>query len=212
MQEEKSILVVDDDTAIRESLERILKREKYEVITAEDGQAALELVRQQAVNLILTDLNMPKMDGLQLLKATKMLSPEIEVIVMTAYGEVDTAVEAMRDGAYHFIQKPLKKLEIRLTIARALEKQALVIENRSFREKLEVDYHLGNIIGENLVMRELITKVSQIAPSTANVLILGDSGTGKEVFANALHAASPRKNKPMIKVSCAALPDTLFRV
>jgi two-component system response regulator HydG len=210
MQEEKSILVVDDDTAIRESLERILKREKYEVITAEDGQAALELVRQQAVNLILTDLNMPKLDGLQLLKATKMLSPEIEVIVMTAYGEVDTAVEAMRDGAYHFIQKPLKRPEIRLTIARALEKQALVIENRSFREKLEVDYHLGNIIGKSPVMRELITKVQQVAPSTANVLILGDSGTGKEVFANALHAASPRKNKPMIKVSCAALPDTLL--
>ena len=123
---------------------------------------------------------------------------------------MDTAVEVMREGAYHFIRKPLKRPEILLNIARALEKQALVIENRAFRERLESEHHLGNIIGQSHVIRELITKVQQVAPSTANVLILGESGTGKEIFANAIHAASPRKNKPMIKVSCAALPDTLL--
>jgi len=210
MLEPKSILVVDDDAPIRESLMRILKREEYEVITAAEGEAALEVLRQRQVNLILTDLKMPKMDGLQLLKAAKMLSPEIEVIVMTAFGEVDTAVEAMRKGAYHFLQKPLKRPEILLTIARALEKQALVMENRSFREQLEVEHHLGNIIGKSPVMRGLITKVQQVAPSTANILIIGESGTGKEIFANALHTASQRRNQPMIKVNCAALPDTLL--
>ena len=210
MLEPKSILVVDDDAPIRESLMRILKREEYEVITAAEGEAALEVLRQRQVNLILTDLKMPKMDGLQLLKAAKMLSPEIEVIVMTAFGEVDTAVEAMRKGAYHFLQKPLKRPEILLTIARALEKQALVMENRSFREQLEVEHHFSNIIGKSPIMRALITKVQQVAPSTANILIIGESGTGKEIFANALHAASPRRSKPMIKVNCAALPDTLL--
>jgi two-component system response regulator HydG len=211
MTEQKSILVVDDEATIRESLLRTLKRAGYEVITAEDGEAALGVIRQKPVDLMLTDLNMPRMGGLQLLKAAKMLSPETEVIVMTAYEvEVETAVEAMKDGAYHFIRKPLKRPEILLNIARALEKQALLVENRSFREQLEVEYHFSNIIGKSPIMRELVTKVEQAAPSTANVLILGESGTGKEVFANAIHAASPRAGKPLIKVSCAALPDPLL--
>ncbi len=210
MNEHKTILVVDDDALIRQSVKRILEKEKYDVITAEDGEPALEIIRQKPVDLILTDLKMRKMDGMQLLKAAKMLAPEIDVIMMTAHGEVDTAVEAMREGAYHFIQKPLKRAEILLNIARALEKQALVLEVRSFREQLEAEHHFSNIIGQSSVIRELITKVQQVAPSTANVLILGESGTGKEVFANALHAASPRKNKPMVKVSCAALPETLL--
>lgn len=210
MNEHKTILVVDDDALIRQSVKRILEKEKYDVITAEDGEPALEIIRQKPVDLILTDLKMRKMDGMQLLKAAKMLVPEIDVIMMTAHGEVDTAVEAMREGAYHFIQKPLKRAEILLNIARALEKQALVLEVRSFREQLEAEHHFSNIIGQSSVIRELITKVQQVAPSTANVLILGESGTGKEVFANALHAASPRKNKPMVKVSCAALPETLL--
>ncbi len=210
MNEHKTILVVDDDALIRQSVKRILEKEKYDVITAEDGEPALEIIRQKSVDLILTDLKMRKMDGMQLLKAAKMLAPEIDVIMMTAHGEVDTAVEAMREGAYHFIQKPLKRAEILLNIARALEKQALVLEVRSFREQLEAEHHFSNIIGQSSVIRELITKVQQVAPSTAKVLILGESGTGKEVFANALHAASPRKNKPMVKVSCAALPETLL--
>lgn len=210
MNEDKLVLVVDDDAPIRDSLEKILKRDGYAVLTAAGGESALEVIRQQPVNLILTDLKMPKMDGLQLLKAAKMLSSDIEVIVMTAFGEVDTAVEAMREGAYHFIQKPLKRSQILLTIARALEKQTLAIEVRSFREQIEAEHHLGNIIGRSPIMRRLITKVQQVAPSTASVLITGESGTGKEVFANAIHSLSPRVNKPMIKINCGALPDTLL--
>ena len=210
MNKGKFVLVVDDDAPIRDSLEKILKREGYVIQTTADGESALEVIRQQPVNLILADLKMPKMDGLQLLKAAKMLSPEIEVILMTAFGEVDTAVEAMRAGAYHFIQKPLKRPEILLTIARALEKQTLVVEVQSFREQMEAEHHLGNIIGKNHVIRQLISKVQQVAPSIARVLITGESGTGKEIFANAIHALSPRANKPMIKVNCGALPDALL--
>ena len=210
MNEGKLVLVVDDDAAIRNSLEKILKRDGYVVQTAASGESALEVICQQPVNLILADLRMPKMNGLQLLKAAKMLSPKIEVILMTAFGEVDTAVEAMQEGAYHFIQKPLKRHEILLTIARALEKQTLVIEVQSFREQMEAEHHLNNIIGKSPVMRQLITKVQQVAPSTANVLITGESGTGKEVLANATYALSPRANKPMIKVNCGALPEALL--
>ena len=210
MNADKSVLVVDDDAPIRDSLERILKRNGYAIQTAADGESALEVIRHQPVNLILADLRMPNMDGLQLLKAAKILSPEIEVILMTAYGEVDTAVEAMQTGAFHFIQKPLKRSEILLTIARALEKQMLAIEVRSLREQMDAEHSLGNIIGKSPSMRELITKVQQVASSTATILITGESGTGKEVFANAIHALSPRANKPMIKVNCGALPDTLL--
>ena len=210
MNKGKFVLVVDDDAPIRDSLEKILKREGYAIQTTADGESALEVIRQQPVNLILADLKMPKMDGLQLLKAAKMLSPEIEVILMTAFGEVVTAVEAMQAGAYHFIQKPLKRPEILLAIARALEKQTLVVEVQSFRERMEAEHHLGNIIGKNHVIRQLISKVQQVAPSIARVLITGESGTGKEIFANAIHALSPRANKPMIKVNCGALPDALL--
>ena len=149
MAEQKIILIVDDEALLRGSLSRILKQAGYKVITAEDGQAALESLRQKQVNLILTDLKMPKMDGLQLLKAAKMLSPEIEVIVMTAFGEVATAVEAMQEDAYSFITKPFKRPVILLPIARALEKQTLVRENRFFREKLEAEHHFRNIIGKS---------------------------------------------------------------
>ncbi len=210
MNADKLVLVVDDDAPIRASLERILKRGGYAIQTAPDGESALEVIRHQPVNLILADLRMPNMDGLQLLKAAKILTPEIEVILMTAYGEVDTAVEAMQAGAFHFIQKPLKRSEILLTIARALEKQMLAIEVRSLREQMDAEHSLGNIIGKSPSMRELITKVQQVASSTASILIAGESGTGKEIFANAIHSLSPRVNKPMIKVNCGALPDTLL--
>ena len=210
MNADKLVLVVDDDAPIRDSLERILKRDGFAIQTAVDGKSALEVIRHQSVNLILADLRMPNMDGLQLLKAAKILSPEIEVILMTAYGEVDIAVEAMQAGAYHFIQKPLKRSEILLTIARALEKQKLAIEVRSLREQIGAEYYLDNIIGKSPAMRQLITKVQQVASSTATILITGESGTGKEVFANAIHASSPRVNKPMIKVNCGAFPETLL--
>ena len=208
--ERKSILVVDDEQPIRMTLQGILEREKYKVITADDGQAALEIVRQQPIDLILTDLKMPRMDGLQLLKAAKMLAPEIEVILITAYGEVNTAVEAMRNGAFHFIPKPPKRAHILMTVARALEKQALVLENQAYRDQLAATHHGGRIIGNSAVMQKLIAEVEKIASSDANVLILGESGTGKEVIADAIHAASSRSDKAMVKISYAAIPEDLL--
>ena len=210
MNKRKSILVVDDDQDIRRTLQRLLERKKYKVSTADDGQAALELIQKQPIDLILTDMRMPRMDGLQLLKAAKMLAPEIEVILITAYAEVDTAVEAMRHGAFHFISKPLDRSQILLTITRALEKRALVLENQVFRQQLATAHHGGGIIGESSIVQELIAEVEQIAPSDSTVLILGETGTGKEVFADALHAASLRCDKPMIKVNCAAIPADLL--
>jgi DNA-binding NtrC family response regulator len=210
MNEQLSILVVDDEQHIRQTLQAILERKKYKVTVADDGQAALEIVRQQPIDLILTDLKMPQMDGLQLLKAAKMLAPEIEVILITAYGEVGTAVEAMRNGAFHFIPKPPKRPQILMTVARALEKQALVLENQAYRDQLAAAHHGERIIGNSAVMQKLIAEVEKIAPSDSTVLILGQTGTGKEVIADAIHAASPRCDKPMVKINCAAIPENLL--
>jgi two-component system response regulator HydG len=210
MNEQLSILVVDDEQHIRQTLQAILERKKYKVTVADDGQAALEIVRQQPIDLILTDLKMPQMDGLQLLKAAKMLAPEIEVILITAYGEVGTAVEAMRNGAFHFITKPPNRSQILLTVARALEKRALVLENQAYRDQLAAAHHGERIIGNSAVMQKLIAEVEKIAPSDSTVLILGQTGTGKEVIADAIHAASPRCDKPMVKINCAAIPENLL--
>jgi two-component system response regulator HydG len=210
MNEQLSILVVDDEQHIRQTLQAILERKKYKVTVADDGQAALEIVRQQPIDLILTDLKMPRMDGVQLLKAAKMLAPEIEVILITAYGEVNTAVEAIRNGAFHFIPKPPKRPQILMTVARALEKQALVLENQAYRDQLAAAHHGERIIGNSAVMQKLIAEVEKIAPSDSTVLILGQTGTGKEVIADAIHAASPRCDKAMVKINCAAIPENLL--
>ena len=210
MNERKSILVVDDDEPFREILQAILEGKKYKVITAADGQAALKIVREQPIDLILTDLRMPRMDGLQLLKTAKMFAPEIEVILITGHGEVDIAVEAMRNGAFHFISKPPKRSHILMTVARALEKHALVLENQAYSDQLAAAHHGERILGNSAVMQELIAEVEQIASSDANVLILGESGTGKEVIADALHAASLRCDKAMVKINCAAIPEDLL--
>ncbi len=210
MNEQLSILVVDDEQHIRQTLQAILERKKYKVTVADDGKAALEIVRQQPIDLILTDLKMPRMDGLQLLKAAKRLAPEIEVILITAYGEVGTAVEAMRNGAFHFITKPPNRSQILLTVARALEKRALVLENQAYRDQLAAAHHGEHIIGNSTVMQKLIAEVEKIAPSDSTVLILGQTGTGKEVIADAIHAASPRCDKAMVKINCAAIPENLL--
>ena len=210
MNEQLSILVVDDEQHIRQTLQAILERKKYKVTVADDGKAALEIVRQQPIDLILTDLKMPRMDGLQLLKAAKRLAPEIEVILITAYGEVGTAVEAMRNGAFHFITKPPNRSQILLTVARALEKRALVLENQAYRDQLAAAHHGERIIGHSTVMQKLIAEVEKIAPSDSTVLILGQTGTGKEVIADAIHAASPRCDKAMVKINCAAIPEDLL--
>ncbi len=204
------VLVVDDDQAIREALSRTLEKLGYDAEAVGDGQAGLDRLRQGGVHILLADLKMPKLSGQELLKAAKAIAPDIEVIVITGHGTVEDAVEAMKEGAYDFITKPFKRVQIEKTITKAAEKQALVLQNRALQERLDDLQAGGQIIGRSPVMLRTLDLVNQVAPSTATVLIQGESGTGKELIANAIHHGSPRRDRPFIKVSCAALPETLL--
>ena len=207
-----TVLIVDDQESIRLALSRMLSKEGYEVILADEGEKALDILRERKVNAMLSDLKMPKMDGMQLLKASKLIKPEVEVILITAHGTIEKAVEAMKDGAYDFITKPFKKLVITNMIKKAIEKQALVVENRYLHEQLAHSGHdrQSNIIGQSGIMCDVIKLAEQVAPSQASVLIQGENGTGKESIASLIHRIGARSDKPFIKVSCAALPDTLL--
>ncbi|HSB71763.1 MAG TPA: sigma-54 dependent transcriptional regulator [Candidatus Methylomirabilis sp.] len=204
------ILVVDDDLAIREALSRTLERLGYDVVLAEDGQAGLDRLRQGGIHILLADLKMPKLSGQELLKAAKALAPDIEVIVITGHGTVEDAVEAMKEGAYDFITKPFKRVQLEKTIRKAAEKQTLVLQNRALQQRLDELQGAGQIIGSSPAMLRTLGLVNQVAPSSATVLIQGESGTGKELFANAVHHGSPRRDRAFIKVNCAALPETLL--
>ncbi len=208
--ETKKILLVDDHKSFRDSLAKILNSEGYKVCAANDGEEALDILRQEHINLVLTDLKMPKMDGVELLRVAKTLHPEIEVILITGFGTVDTAVTAMKDGAFDYIQKPFKPRDIIKLVRKALEKQSLVLENRVLQERIKEFQKFEKIIGQSPAMRKILEVVAQAAPSSATVLIQGESGTGKELIAQAIHDLSPRAHRPFIKVSCAALPETLL--
>ncbi len=207
-----AILVVDDQESIRLALAKMLTKEGFEVLLAEEGEDALETLRKRKINVILTDLRMPKMDGIQLLRASKLIRPEVEVILITAHGTIEKAVGAMKLGAYDFITKPFKKLVIVNMIKKAIEKQALLIENRLLHEQLERSGYgqQADIIGQSDAIRDVIKIAEQVAPSQASVLIQGESGTGKEAIASLIHKRGTRNDKPFIKMSCAALPDTLL--
>ncbi len=204
------VLVVDDEAGILESLERIFAREGYEVLLAAGGEEALELIRQQDVDVLLTDLMMPGLDGAALLKAAKTIQPDVEVIVMTAYGTVEAAVAAMKQGAYDFVTKPLKRAAIVRTVSKAIEKRRLVAENRALRAELRKATAFGAIVGQSPALRRTLEVIRQAAPSEATVLILGESGTGKELLARALHEASHRASGPFVTVNCAALPESII--
>ena len=187
----KTVLLVDDEQSHLESLERIFQREGYHTLCASSGKEALDLLRQHHVHVVLTDLVMPGMTGSELLKACRTVSPETEVVMMTAYGTIETAVEAMKDGAYDFITKPLKKVFITKIVRQALEKQKLLLENRTLREQLE-SMRPHDIIGQSPAIVETLTMIRQAGPSSATVLLSGESGTGKELLARAIHRASGR--------------------
>jgi two-component system response regulator HydG len=208
--EPKNILVVDDYEPFRDSLAKILGGAGFRVFPASDGEEALDILRKEFIHLVLTDLKMPKMDGTELLKVAKTIRPDIEVILITGYATVDTAVTAMKDGAYDYIQKPFKPREILKLVRKAVEKQSLVLENRKLQERIKDFQKVEKIVGRSPAMKKVLEIVAQVAPSSATVLIQGESGTGKEVIAQAIHDLSPRANKPFIKVSCAALPETLL--
>jgi len=205
----KNVLIVDDENSHLDSLSRIFKKEGYHTLCASSGKEALDLLRQHHVHVMLTDLVMPGMDGHELLKACRTVSPETEVVMMTAFGTIETAVEAMKDGAYDFITKPLKKVFITKVVRQALEKQNLLLENRSLRQQLE-SIRPHDIIGQSPAIVETIKTVQQAGPSSATVLLTGESGTGKELLARAVHRASPRAEESFVTVNCAALPESIL--
>ncbi len=210
MAEPPTLLVADDDPAVRESLERTLKREGYRVVVASDGQAGLERLKAGGVDLVLADLKMPGLNGLELLRAAKTVAPDVDVIMLTAFGTVEEAVQAMKDGAYDFLTKPFQRAQLIRLIRKALERRALIEENRALQQRLEDLLRQGAVIGTSAAFQRMMVLIEQVASSSATVLIQGESGTGKELAARAIHERSPRRTRPFVAVNCAALPETLL--
>ena len=204
------IVVIDDEVNAAAALETLLKEDGYDVARAHEARTGLQLVERHDPDLVLTDLRMPGMDGIELLAKIKELRPETMVIVMTAYGTVKTAVKAMKLGAEDYLGKPIDVEELEVVLQKALERKGLLAEARSLRERLEHKYKLDNLVGESPEMLSVFKTIRQVAASSASVLLLGESGTGKELFAQALHQTSPRHKRPFVKVACAALPETLL--
>ncbi|NPV04120.1 MAG: sigma-54-dependent Fis family transcriptional regulator [Syntrophaceae bacterium] len=204
------ILVVDDDYAHRTMLKALLSGWGYEVREADDGAAAVESVGKEPLDLVLMDIRMVRVSGIEALEAIRRFNPALPVILMTAYASVETAVEALKKGAYDYLTKPLDFDELRLSLERALEHTHLREENRLLRESLGARFDRGNLIGRSAAMTRLLDLVAQVAPSEATVLISGESGTGKEMIAGAIHANSPRSRGPFIRINCAAITETLL--
>jgi two-component system response regulator HydG len=202
-----TVLVVDDEPSNLESLERIFAKEHFRVLTAGSGRQALDACREHRVDVVLTDLMMPGMSGIDLIKALQTVAPDAEVVVMTAYGTIETAVESMREGAYDFVEKPLKRMQIVKTVKKAAERHALLAENKTLKQELTA-LKSRPIVGTSPALRQALEIAHQAAPSSANVLILGESGTGKELLARAIHERSGREGA-FVGVNLAALPETI---
>jgi two-component system response regulator HydG len=210
MKKKSTVLVVDDDPAHRTMLRTLLTGWGYTILEAEDGSTAIEKVHEQAFDLILMDIRMLKVSGLQALTEIKAFNPAIPVIIMTAYSSVETAVEALKNGAYDYLTKPLDFDELRFAMERAMDHTQLKEENRLLRETLASHFDRRNIIGRSPAMAKLLETVAQVAPSEATILITGESGTGKEMIAGAIHFNSPRKDGAFVKINCAAITETLL--
>jgi two-component system, NtrC family, response regulator HydG len=205
-----SLLVVDDDKAHRTMLATLIKGWGYEIFEADDGQTAIERVQERYFDLILMDVRMIKVSGLEAMEKIKVYNPAIPVIIMTAYSSIETAVDALKNGAYDYLTKPLDFEKLKLTIKRATDHFDLKEENRQLKISLEKQFDRQNIIGSSPAMVKLLETVAQVAQSEATVLITGESGTGKELIAGATHYNSPRKDAPFVKINCAAITETLL--
>jgi two-component system response regulator HydG len=211
MPEEKgSILVVDDDTAHRTMLRTLVGGWGYAIAEADDGEGAIARVKEQAYDLVLMDVRMLKISGLEALGAIKSINPAIPVVIMTAFSSVETAVAALKQGAHDYLTKPLDFDTLRLTIERSMEHVRLREENRRLKESLGLAFERSRIIGHSAAMGRLLDTVAQVAPSEATVLIHGESGSGKELIAGAIHFNSPRREGPFVRLNCAAVTETLL--
>jgi len=207
---EDRILVADDEQSMREFLDIMLKKEGYNVSLASNGEEVLKLIDKDLFDLILLDIRMPRLDGIGVLKKIKTASPETIVIMITAYASADTAIKAMKEGAYDYITKPFKVDEIKLIIKNALEKKNLQKENLLLKQVVRDRYRFGSIIGQSSKMLALYDLLEKIAPTKTNILITGESGTGKELAAKAVHYNSSRKDKPFVTLNCGAIPESLI--
>src|SRR4029450_4541725 len=204
------ILLVEDKESLRRVLRLTLENAGYSVTEAEDTRAALNQLSSTRHRLVLTDLRMPHGSGLDVLRAAKTADADVPVIVMTAFGSIDEAVRAMKDGAHDFLQKPVDSNHLLLLVERALEQSRLRTENILLREEWSKHYGFPRIIGESAAIKRAVAETQRVAQTEANVLFLGESGTGKELFARAVHHLSDRRDKPFVAINCAAIPETLI--
>ncbi|MEI8191488.1 MAG: sigma-54 dependent transcriptional regulator [candidate division NC10 bacterium] len=204
------LLVVDDDAESCKVVAEALRAEGYMVATAQGGRAALTLAGEQTFDVVVSDIRMPDLDGLALLRGLRKASPDVSVILMTAFGTVEAALEAIKEGAYDYVSKPLHLGELLLTVSRAIEQRRLVHENQRFRQTLQDRYQLGNIVGVSPRMFDVFKLIARVAPTRSTVLITGESGTGKEVVARALHFNGPRAAGPFVTIDCAGLAESLL--
>ena len=205
----EKILIVDDEVLMRNFLVEAFNRKGLEAVAAENGDKALNLLKEQSFDLVITDMKMPGISGMDVLKFVKELSPRTLVIVVTAFGTIENAVEAMKSGAFHYLIKPFSLDSLMANIEKANQHVALVEENHYLRDQVVSNPSKRQIIAESPLMQKILQDVQQIAKSNANVFINGETGTGKEVIAHLVHYSSPRANQPFIKVNCAAVPETL---
>jgi len=204
------ILIVDDQRNMRTTTALVLRQQGYEVFEAESGEAALSRLLSEPFDIVITDMRMAALDGLAVLRGALEISPATQVIVMTGYGTVENAVEAMQQGAYDYISKPFKEGELLMRVQRALERRRLMVDVSLFTDEFRQRYKLDNLVGRSTPMRELLAKVVRVAPTDVTVLITGESGTGKELIARAIHANSRRTSRPFVPVNCAAISETLL--
>ena len=204
------ILIVDDQRNMRTTTALVLRQQGYEVFEAESGEAALSRLLAEPFDVVLTDLKMAPLDGLAVLRGALEVAPSTQVIVMTGYGTVESAVVAMQQGAYDYVSKPFKESELLMRVQRALERRRLLVDVGLFSDEFRQRYKLDNLVGRSAPMRELLTKLVRVAPTDVTVLITGESGTGKELIARAIHVNSRRATRPFVPVNCAAISETLL--
>jgi two-component system NtrC family response regulator len=207
---DSTILVVDDEEAQRTALAGFLRKKGYRTLEAGSGSDAVEAVRKEPVDLVLSDYKMPDIDGIKVLEEVKKINPEVDVVIMTAYGTIESAIEAMKAGAVDYLTKPVSLDHLELIVEKALQRRRLVSENRDLRRQLQEKFRFEGIVSSSPEMEEVLNTAARAAPSQATVLIRGESGTGKELVAKAIHYASPRRDGPFIAVNCAALSANLL--
>ncbi len=206
----KTILLADDDASLRRVLAHHLTEAGYPVLTAIDGKEGLRVFTEQQVDMVITDIQMPELSGLEMMRRISVMSPDVMVLVITAHGSIETAVEAMKLGAYDYITKPFNREELLLTVAKGMEYTALVRENRSLKRFIESRFSLDNIIGNSSAMQRVFNLVEKVARTDLAILITGESGTGKELIAKAIHQHSARRDGPFAVINCGAIPEGLL--